>query len=348
MTRRRWVGALALAAILVLAAIWLVRSDGDPDQWRTLNSLRKLDDHPLYVVTYHGDYGFGEYLQAQRPASGGFRRTDGATGDAWACTCFAALEWDHALLGRNFDWYDHPALLVFTDPPDGYASVSMVDISYLGFGAEEPSPTARETLLYAPFTPFDGMNECGLAVGMMAVPEAKPGHDPKEATLNGREAIRLLLDYARDVDEALRLLSEYNIVFSGPPLHYLIADAAGGSAVVEFVEGGMKVLPNEGSWQVSTNFVISEAQLDDHDSACWRYNKAFSTLRDARGSLSSEEAMALLEDVSQQNTIWSIVYGLSSGEVSVSMGRNYGTVHRFTLGRSQGGCPESSIRWNQG
>ena len=36
------------------------------------------------------------------------------------------------LLGRNFDWYEHPALILFTDPPDGYASVSMVDISYLG------------------------------------------------------------------------------------------------------------------------------------------------------------------------------------------------------------------------
>ena len=37
--------------------------------------------------------------------------------------------------GRNFDWQYSPALLLFTNPPDGYASVSMVDIEYL-VGAE--------------------------------------------------------------------------------------------------------------------------------------------------------------------------------------------------------------------
>jgi len=348
MTRRRWIGALALAATLVLAVAWLVRSGEDLDRWRTLNSLRKLDEHPLYVMTYFGDYGFGESLRAQRPASGGLPQTDDVTGNAWACTCFAALGRDHAVFGRNFDWYDHPALLLFTDPPDGYASVSMVDISYLGFGTVEPLPATRDSLLYAPLTPFDGMNECGLAVGMMAVPKAKPAHDPEEATLSGLEAIRLLLDHARDVDEALRLMREFNIVFSGPPLHYLIADAAGGSAVVEYVNGEMKVLPNELPWQVATNFVISEAQLDGPDSACWRYNRASSTLRAAGGSLAAEGAMVLLEEVSQQNTIWSIVYGMSSGKITVSMSRNYETVHRFTLGRAQGGCPETTIRWNEG
>jgi len=58
--------------------------------------------------------------------------------------------------------------------------------------------------------------------------------------------------------------------------------------------------------------------------------------------------MVLLEEVSQQNTIWSIVYGMSSGKITVSMSRNYETVHRFTLGRAQGGCPETTIRWNEG
>ena len=42
---------------------------------------------------------------------------------------------DDRLFGRNFDWRYSPALLLFTDRPaaGGYASVSMVDIAYLGF-----------------------------------------------------------------------------------------------------------------------------------------------------------------------------------------------------------------------
>jgi hypothetical protein len=56
----------------------------------------------------------------------------------WACTCFSARnEHGSQLLGRNFDWENHPALLLFTDPPGRYASVSMVDISYLGYSKSE-------------------------------------------------------------------------------------------------------------------------------------------------------------------------------------------------------------------
>jgi hypothetical protein len=38
------------------------------------------------------------------------------------------------LFGRNFDYYYSPALLLFTRPPAGYASVSMVDLAVVGFG----------------------------------------------------------------------------------------------------------------------------------------------------------------------------------------------------------------------
>ena len=52
----------------------------------------------------------------------------------WACTTYTAhTPQGETLLARNFDWYRHPAMLLFTDPPDGYASASMVDLSYLGF-----------------------------------------------------------------------------------------------------------------------------------------------------------------------------------------------------------------------
>ncbi len=70
------------------------------------------------------------------------------------------------------------------------------------------------------------MNERGLAVGMMAVPSAQAGSDSRKVTIDSLAAIRLLLDKAQSVDEALSLLGAYNIDWgSGPPLHYLIADS---------------------------------------------------------------------------------------------------------------------------
>jgi len=39
--------------------------------------------------------------------------------------------------------------------------------------------------------------------------------------------------------------------------------------------------------------------------------------------------MQLLADVGDRDTQWSVVYGLSTGEVSVSMGRAYETVYTW-------------------
>lgn len=94
---------------------------------RTLASLRRLDDHPLYLMTYEGDYDERVGI-AETP-----------TPKPFGCSLFvAAGDPARPLFGRNFDWDDHPALLLRTSPPDGYASISMVDILYLGVG---PDPT---------------------------------------------------------------------------------------------------------------------------------------------------------------------------------------------------------------
>jgi len=209
----------------------------------------------------------------------------------------------------------------------------MVDVSYLGLGSGKPSWSDRLRLLDAPYWPFDGMNERGLAVGMMAIPSAQAGNDSRKVTIDSLAAIRLLLDRAQSVDEALSLLEAYNIDWgSGPPLHYLIADSGGDSAVVEFVDGEMKVLRNEQPWQVATNFVLSGHSPASALRQCDRYAAARETLERAQGQMSQEEAMALLKVVSQPNTIWSIVYDMESGQIAVAMSHDYAQTHYFKLG----------------
>ena len=141
-------------------------------EFATLNSLQKVDNYPLYTMTYAGAYR--PRVETVLP-----EKTVAATKSppAWACSLFTVLlDEDNLLYGRNFDWQFSPALLLFTDPPDGYASVSMVDIAYLGFDGTTTKdiadlPIDEQTgLLDAPYLPFDGMNEYGLAIGMAAVP----------------------------------------------------------------------------------------------------------------------------------------------------------------------------------
>jgi hypothetical protein len=301
------------------------------DEYITLASLSQLSDYPLYILHYQGDYGFGEFLETGvSPVAMGYDLPLAiftGVGPAWACTGFAALNpAGDILLGRNFDWLQHPALLLFTSPREGYASVSMVDLHYLGVEGQVEANEQRN-LLRAPYLPFDGMNERGLAVSMMAVPQADSGYDPGRVTISDLNLIRLLLDYAASVDEALLLIGEYNIDFGGgPPLHYFLADSSGASVVVEFVEGEMRQIPNQHAWQVATNYLISVEQPLGATSSCWRYNRAYTALEGAGGSLNPVAAMDLLESVSQPGeyaTRWSVVYNLSRSAIQLAVDRDY-------------------------
>ena len=158
------------------AATATARPDGlSAKQAETLASLARVDDYPLYTMRYVGPY---PRAATELPVVADFRpqALQGSEVD-WACSLFAALaDPEHRLYGRNFDWRFSPALLLFTDPPDGYASVSMVDIEYFGFRDGSVDLTAlplaeRQALLGTPTTPFDGMNAAGLAVSMAAVPQ---------------------------------------------------------------------------------------------------------------------------------------------------------------------------------
>jgi hypothetical protein len=41
--------------------------------------------------------------------------------------------------------------------------------------------------------------------------------------------------------------------------------------------------------------------------------------------------MELLEGVKQDSTVWSVVYGLSTGQITVALGQDYGRIHTFSL-----------------
>jgi hypothetical protein len=314
---------VGVAAVLLLALIAVSYAP-----LRTLSSLEKVDDFPLYVMHYRGTYLFD--LFAERGIEWGpFQKVYKAVNPE-ACTSVAALDSDGgAVFGRNLDWQHRASLLLYTDPPHGYASVSMVDLYYLGFEGWQHIPwSKRFALLAAPYAAIDGMNECGVAIAQNGVPARNTPKDLNRPTLLNSQIIRLVLDHARDVNEAVALIQKYNVEFVGPSsVHFHVADASGGSAVVEYVNGGISVVRGDKRWQVSTNFLFSEPVKPD----CWRYNKASETLDTTDGTISQAGAMDLLEAVKLDNTVWSIVYGLSTGQITLALGRDYNRIHAFSL-----------------
>lgn len=315
---------IALTALFVTAVIVLGVVAYGPV--KTLASLEKVDDFPLYVMRYHGTYLFD--LFAEEGIEWGPYKKIYETVNPSACTSFAALnEAGDAVFSRNFDWQHRSSLLLYTKPPSGYASVSMVDLYYLGFeGMQEIPWGKRLPLLATPYATIDGMNECGVAMSQNAVPRRKIPVDPNKPTLLNSQIIRLVLDHAKDMDEALNLIRQYNVDFADVCVHFHIADASGKSAIVEYIDDGVAIVRNDGPWQVSTNFILSEQQPD-----CWRYNKATATLARTQGKASQNEAMNLLQGTSLEHTVWSVVYNLSSGQIRLVMGKDYNEVYSFKL-----------------
>lgn len=115
-----------------------------------------------------------------------------------------------------------------------------------------------------------------------------------------------------------------------PPIHYLVADTSGHSAIIEFVGGEIIVIRNDEPWQVSTNFIIHNSGAPNY-TGCWRYDTAYDYLKNVDGKVVNEAAMNLLQQVSQSNTIWSMVYEMNSGGMHVAVGRKYDDTEKFSL-----------------
>ena len=349
-------GLAALAVLFVpnnLPAIerWVMSvppSAQTADERKSLATLETINDHPFYRMTYYGDYP--RYLQMKRRFywTMGFPRP--------LCTSIAALNAQgHAILGYNSDGDYHPIILLHTDPPTGYASITIADI---GVSPEEfskeftpfSSDRARSLLLYAPYMTQTGMNEKGLAVSTMVDPSGEWSIDPQKDTLGGAEARRFILDHAKDVEEAIALLSERNVSYHGTTAsHLLLADRSGHSALIEWVGGKMTVIRNQQPWQASTNFRVtgSDARIaadlasyrsgepidgDTLGRNRWRYVAAWETLRKADGLLTADQSMELLSTVSiPYRTNYSVVYDLTTGDVQVVTERDYERVYHDRL-----------------
>lgn len=224
-------------------------------------SIHKLQDG-LYVMEYRGDYGFDKFLAQGGAAddsavadyligflSGGFYRkadNEPKPGD-YGCTTVCVKDKKGAVyFGRNFDWAKGRAMIVHTVPKNGYESLSTCCLDFLGFGDDyQPDGSMPERIqtLAAIYVPVDGMNEAGLVIADLMAGDNEETHQKTDKPdLTTTTAIRLLLDRAANVDEAIELLKQYDMNSSiGAAHHFAIADKSGKSVVVEYVNGEMLV-----------------------------------------------------------------------------------------------------------
>lgn len=345
------VGAVSVVAIAVLAGTALFGAE-----LKTLGSIEKVDDYPLYTMDYAGDYGIDEFL-AQGGASNDRELIDFVVSRLLkglpieielpnlACSTFNATtpEGD-ALFGRNFDLDYAPGMLVRTTPKDGYASISMVNLAFIGYGKDKlPEDLVSSVVsLAAPFTPLDGVNEKGLAVGVLLIDTEATNQQTDRVDITTTTAIRMMLDKCATVDEAIALLEKYDMHASGNrSYHFQIADASGKSVVVEYIGNKMNVVePGAEGYQAATNFLLTPGDYD-FGKGQDRYQTIMEQLTASKGVLNEQQAMDVLKSVSREirinedgeefRTQWSILYNQDKATAKICVGGDYGQTHEFKV-----------------
>ncbi|MCL1964028.1 MAG: linear amide C-N hydrolase [Firmicutes bacterium] len=345
--KRRALKRAAIAAGVLTASIAILLALFYGNELRSLRSLQKLDDYPMYAMTYYGDYGFDDFLSVGAKSDAeieqfvtkrllkGLPIDLGITGAG--CTAFVAGNPDGDIwFARNFDFDYSPSLIVQTKPKNGYASISTVNLTFAGYSKDRlPQGLMRSFLtLAAPYLPFDGMNEKGLAVALLAVPEVQRSNDPGKITLNTTTAIRLMLDKAATIDEAIALLREYNLYFSGGiTCHYLLADQSGNAVIAEFWDGGVQVVDEN----VASNFVAYNGlNIGEGYTEFERYDTVKSTLAAQGGVLTEAQATELLAEVGvyhegSDRLQWSVLYNLTSFDAMFFAHRNTENIHTMRM-----------------
>jgi hypothetical protein len=197
-------------------------------------------------VDRHNDRGIADYYCRRSDGevaeylvsflTHGFYKADGnvATGSFGCSTIYTQDENGTYFFGRNYDWAECETMIVHTKPENGYESVSTCCLDFLGFGdkyAPDGSMTERMQSITAIYVPLDGMNAKGLVVADLTVGDDEETYQRTgKVNLTTTTAIRLLLNKAADVDEAVALLKQYDMNSSiGISHHLSIADAHGKS-----------------------------------------------------------------------------------------------------------------------
>jgi len=238
---------------------------------------------------------------------------------AGACTTFCYADGGTRVFGRNYDWSLGDGMLLVNKR--GMQKVALVDGTPASWTSKYGSITFNQ---YGREFPTGGMNEPGLVVELMWLDEASyPGTDARGA-MPTLQWIQYQLDNSATVDDVIKSDRIIRISAGGSAkIHFLVADARGGVATIEFL-GGL-LIAHHGDhlpYPVLTNNTYDES-VEYMNTAGKRSGKSEpgSLDRFARAAnyqagapdaaTAVRNAFSLLDDVAQADfTQWSIVYDL--------------------------------------
>lgn len=240
---------------------------------------------------------------------------------ACPCTTFFINHQGKLLFGRNYDWVSGTGLLLTNQKGLMKTSMKVSDGQTISWFARYGSITFNQ---YGREFPTGGMNEAGLVVELMWLDETEYPDEDERAAIGVLQWIQYQLDNHATVEEVISSDKKLRISKTDPPLHYLIADARGNAATIEWLNGNLvvhqgkdlpfPVLANS-TYAISVSS-YSGGSKQSYDNSIQRFSGACDLLKKLHETTRSVDLVDysyhILSNVSQGNfTKWSIVYDIS-------------------------------------
>lgn len=377
---------IVVLLVLAFAGIWAVWHN-EISSVASIQMLRERnDDHldgAVYSMEVKGDFYLDDFV-----AQGGVSSdteliqfiTDNIThgvvnlnmtAPEIGCSSFTATaENGDALFARNYDFSKTNAMLVFTEANEGrHATISTVDLQFLGIDVDQDMTGLMDKVicLAAPYAPLDGINDAGVSCGIYMTYQGgeetvATSQDTDKPDFTSTTLLRLILDYADSVEEAVQIASSYDLHDSAnTSYHYMVADSTGKSAILEWTnDSAVDTTDNDGSqrtlkvvyndqdsaigereaasgYQVVTNFVLQPGYYEgvpaENKKGADRYDRLYEELQATDGVVTDDQAaMDILQTVGRRGwdnddknscTVHSAVYNLTQKTVLWVTNENY-------------------------
>lgn len=351
-----------------------------------VHSLKTIDGDRFLEMDYTVDYDLDKMLESGISTFGELNEyiatnlldivpgQNVAAAPEAGCSAFAATDpvTSDKYFGRNYDFchvedsteVPVTAIMVRTAPKNGKKSINMIDSYWIGYkkGFYNDGKSDLSMLVGAPYSVLDGMNEDGFAMGILHLggnPTAQ--NEPDKKAIWGNVLIRVLLDKASTVDEAIEMAKSFNMNMVNPALgnnHFFMADATGNYAILEYSYEANDPL-NENSipnrtcvfdgpdFSYVTNFYVdptpnvaaNDVFGGESNKGKARYLILKGTLQLRAYKLSKEQVRDLLKAVSQDtkpeentsHTQWSATYNLTKKTMDISILQEFEKNYSFQI-----------------
>ena len=377
--------ATVLAVVLVLGVTVYAMWHNEISAIASMKLVRERNDTHLdgavYTMNVKGDFYLDEFVK-----QGGVKSDSeliefitskitkglidmGISDPEIACSSFTAKTKDgDVLFGRNYDFSKTNTCIVFTEKNEGrHSAISTVDLQFLGIDVNKNVEGLMDkiTCLAAAYAPLDGINDAGVSCGIYMTYQGgeetvATDQNTDKPDFTSTTLLRLILDYADNVEEAVEIASAYDLHDSAKTsYHYMVADASGKSVILEWVNGTdatdndgskreLKVTYNDNDahigdmeaatdYQVITNFVIQPGYYDgspaEDKKGYDRYERIYEELNKTNGIVEDEKsAMDILGIIGRRSwknddgngcTVHSVVYNLTDKTMMWIPNENY-------------------------